>query len=106
MGFLEARGRLRPRRTRAGMSVLTAGETCWRTARADRAAFLVDTQAYYAAVFEAMQKARRSILLLGWSFDPRTRLFPDGRDGPRDPDEVGRVMLDLAAARPELDIRI
>jgi phosphatidylserine/phosphatidylglycerophosphate/cardiolipin synthase-like enzyme len=87
-------------------SVLRPGETCWRKARADRAAFLVDTEAYFTAVFDAFQKARRSILLLGWGFDPRTRLFPDGYDGPDDPDEVGRILVELARARPELDVRL
>ena len=87
-------------------SVLRPGETCWRTARADRVAFLVDNQAYFAAVAAALQKARRSILLLGWGFDPRTRLFPDGYDGPDDPDEVGRVLVELARARPELEVRL
>ena len=82
------------------------GETCWRTARADRAAFLIDTEAYFSAVFNALQKARRSVLLLGWGFDPRTRLFPDGYDGPDDPDEVGRILIELARARPELDVRL
>jgi phosphatidylserine/phosphatidylglycerophosphate/cardiolipin synthase-like enzyme len=87
-------------------SVLRPGETCWRTARADRAAFLVDTEAYFAAVADALQKARRSVLLLGWGFDPRTRLFPDGYDGPADADEIGRVLVDLACAKPELDVRL
>lgn len=82
------------------------GETCWRTARANRAAFLVDNEAYFSAVFDALHNARRSILLLGWGFDPRTRLFPDGYDGPDDPDEVGRILVDLARARPELDVRL
>jgi phosphatidylserine/phosphatidylglycerophosphate/cardiolipin synthase-like enzyme len=88
------------------LPLLRAGETCWRTARADRAAFLVDTEAYFTAVFDALQKARRSVLLLGWGFDPRTRLFPDGYDGPDDPDEVGRILVELACARPELDVRL
>jgi len=87
-------------------SVLRPGDTCWRTSRADRAAFLVDTEAYFTAVFDALQKARRSVLLLGWGFDPRTRLFPDGYDGPDDPDEVGRILVELARARPELDVRL
>ncbi|HLZ75180.1 phospholipase D-like domain-containing protein [Phenylobacterium sp.] len=86
--------------------VLRVGDTCWRTARADRAAFLIDTEAYFTAVFDALQKARRSILLLGWGFDPRTRLFPDGYDGPDDPDEIGRILIELARARPDLDIRL
>jgi phosphatidylserine/phosphatidylglycerophosphate/cardiolipin synthase-like enzyme len=87
-------------------SVITPGDTCWRRERAGRAAFLIDTEAYFTAAFDAMAKARRSIFLLGWGFDPRTRLFPDGYDGPADPDEVGRILADLARARPELDIRI
>jgi len=87
-------------------SVLRPGDTCWRTARADRAAFLIDTEAYFAAVAAALLQARRSILLLGWSFDPRSRLFPDGYDGPDDPDEVGRVLVELACAKPELDVRL
>lgn len=88
------------------MSVLTPGDTCWRLARADRTAFLIDTEAYFSAVFEALRKARRSVILLGWGFDPRTRLFPDGQDGPDDPDEVGRILIELARARPELDVRL
>lgn len=81
-------------------------ETCWRTGRAERVSFLVDYQAYFTAVYEALANARRSIHLLGWGFDPRTRLAPDGGDDPGEPDEVGRVLLRLAGERPELDIRL
>jgi phosphatidylserine/phosphatidylglycerophosphate/cardiolipin synthase-like enzyme len=88
------------------MTVLRPGDTCWRKVRADRAAFLIDNEAYFTAAFDAIQKARRSILLLGWGFDPRTRLFPDGYDGPDDPDEVGRILVELACSRPELDVRL
>lgn len=88
------------------MTLFRPGDTCWRTARASRAAFLIDNQAYFTAVFEALQQARRSVLLLGWGFDPRTRMFPDGYDGPDDPDEVGRILVELANARPDLDVRV
>jgi phosphatidylserine/phosphatidylglycerophosphate/cardiolipin synthase-like enzyme len=88
------------------MSLLIPGETCWRTAKAERVAFLIDNEAYFTALYEAFRKARRSILILGWAFDPRTRLFPDGHDGPDDPDEVGHVLLRLARERPDLDIRL
>jgi phosphatidylserine/phosphatidylglycerophosphate/cardiolipin synthase-like enzyme len=88
------------------MTVFRPGDTCWRTARAERGAFLVDNEAYFTAVFDAFQNARRSIFLLGWGFDPRTRLFPDGYDGPDDPDEVGRILVALACARPDLDVRV
>jgi phosphatidylserine/phosphatidylglycerophosphate/cardiolipin synthase-like enzyme len=88
------------------MAVLRPEDTCWRLARATRAAFLIDNEAYFTAVFDALQSARRSVLLLGWGFDPRTRLFPDGFDGRDDPDEVGRILVELARARPELDVRL
>ena len=88
------------------MTQLIPGETCWRTETADRVAVLVDTEAYFKALTAAFETARRSILILGWGFDPRTRLEPDGYDGPADRDEVGRVLLRLAAERPELDVRL
>ncbi len=88
------------------MTLMIPGQTCWRTEPADRVALLVDTEAYYSALFEAMAKAQRSILILGWGFDPRARLFPDGHDGSDDPDEIGHVLLRLARAKPELDIRL
>ena len=88
------------------MTVFRPGDTCWRTARAARAAFLIDNEAFFAAAYDAIGKARRSILLLGWGFDPRTRLFPDGYDGHDDPDEIGRILVEMAHARPELDIRL
>jgi phosphatidylserine/phosphatidylglycerophosphate/cardiolipin synthase-like enzyme len=88
------------------MTVLRPQDTCWRVAHADRAVVLIDNEAYFAAVFAALVNARRSVLLLGWGFDPRTRLFPDGYEGPDDPDEIGRILVELAADRPELDIRL
>lgn len=60
----------------------------------------------YGFRLASLQKAQHSILLLGWTFDPRTRLTPDGDIGPSDPDEVGRVLLRLAESRPQLDIRL
>ena len=88
------------------MTLLRPGETCWRIETADRAAFLVDTQDYFTAVSAALAKAKHSILLLGWGFDPRTRLHPDGFEGPDDPDEIGHILIGLARARPDLDIRL
>ena len=67
---------------------------------------IIDNEAYFTAIFHALEKAQHSVLLLGWGFDPRTRLFPDGFDGPNDPDEVGRILVELARARPDLDIRL
>lgn len=88
------------------MSLLKPGATCWRNALASRAAFLIDYQAYYAAVLSALQQARTSVFLLGWSFDPRTRLMPDGRGVKEAPDRIGALLIELARARPHIDIRV
>lgn len=88
------------------MTLLRPGDTCWRVEMASRLAFLIDAQAYYAALLEAFEGARQSIWVLGWAFDPRTRLAPDGHEGPNDPDEIGQVLVRLAKANPALDVRI
>lgn len=89
--------------------LLRPGETCWRIERAERVAFLLDSAAYFAAAKAALLRAERSILLLGWDFDPRTRLRPDiapsgAAQGP--PDAIGPLLHWLAARRPDLEIRV
>jgi len=88
------------------MTLLRPGETSWTTARADRLAFLVDTQAYFTALYEALIQAKRSVLVLGWGFDPRTRLAPDGGNALDEPDEVGNLLIRLSKARPDLEIKL
>ncbi|HEY1427524.1 MAG TPA: phospholipase, partial [Caulobacteraceae bacterium] len=84
------------------MALLRAGETCWRTAPGGRVKFLVDGQAYFAAIAAAIAGARRSIHLLGWSFDPRAVLAPE-----LDPASgVGHALVEATRANPALDARL
>ncbi len=87
-------------------SLMDDGEVVWRRARAGRVALLVDSAAYFAAALEVMLKAQRSITLLGWGFDPRTRLKPDRAGGEHGPDEIGKLLIRLSEERPELEIRV
>jgi phosphatidylserine/phosphatidylglycerophosphate/cardiolipin synthase-like enzyme len=88
-------------------SLLRPGDTCWRTASADRAALLVDNAAYFRALRAALLKAERSILFLGWQFDPRTVLEPGPEGEPQTPDgRLGDLLLRLSQERPDLEIRI
>jgi len=64
----------------AGKTLLAPGRNCWRVARANRVAFLVDGAAYFAAFRAAAARARRSISILAWDFDSRISLVPDGGD--------------------------
>lgn len=57
------------------MSMLLEGKNCWRRVGADRAAFLVDGAAYFDAFARAALRARRSILIVGWDFNSRARLW-------------------------------
>jgi phosphatidylserine/phosphatidylglycerophosphate/cardiolipin synthase-like enzyme len=88
-----------------GAPLLTP-DAFWRKARANRVSFLVDSAAYFAAAMSAIRQARRSILILGWSFDPRTRLRPGPEEVEGAADEIGNVLKALALKRPELDIRV
>lgn len=81
------------------------GWNCWRTAEAERFAMLVDGAEYFRALKHALLGARRSILMLGWEFDSRTRLVraPDDRVGPTtEPNEIGDLLDHLVRTRPGL----
>ena len=83
---------------------LEPGGNCWRIARADRAALIVDAADYFRIVRGAMLAARSQIMLIGWDFDTRVSLDPDCDDGA--PAELGALLSWIARERPELEIRI
>ena len=80
------------------------GRNCWRSARASRAALIVDAADYFAHAHAAMLRAQRQILLIGWDFDTRIVLKPEGDDG--SPDKLGAFLSWLARNRPDLSIHI
>lgn len=84
---------------------LQPGVTCWRQERADRVAILHDGAAYFAAARAALLAARHSVILIGWSFDPRLRLAPDGEAAP-DGETMADLLHRLKARRPGLAIRL
>ncbi len=62
---------------------------------------LVDADAYFRAVRAAILKARRSIFILSWDIDSRTRLIPGGAsDGY--PEPLGDFLHAIVAERPGL----
>ena len=84
--------------------ILHAGETCWKIARADRFAVIIDAAEYFARAKAAMLKARHSILLIGWDFDLRIRLTPDQADDGEV--RLGEFLRSLVRRRPDLRIYI
>ena len=86
-------------------SLFAPGRNCWRVETANRFAVLMENAAYFAALRSALDKAQRSVVLLGWQFDPRTRLHPDvAHAGPSD--EIGHLLRMLVKSRPDLEVRL
>ena len=59
--------------------ILVEGRNCWRIAPANRVAFLIDGASYFAAFMSAVERARRSVLVVGWDFDSRIKLGHDAK---------------------------
>ena len=86
------------------MFALEPGRNCWRVARADRAAFVIDANDYYRLARKSMLAARRQIFLMGWDVDTRICLDKNADDGA--PDCLGPLLSWLVHNRPGLSIHI
>lgn len=78
----------------------------WRRETARRAAVFVDMADYFIAAREAMKAARRTIHFINWAFDADTPFEPGPGGSSEESDRIGCFLKDLAAARPEVEVRI
>jgi phosphatidylserine/phosphatidylglycerophosphate/cardiolipin synthase-like enzyme len=81
--------------------VLVPGKTCWRIVEANRAAILIDSQSYYAALETVLASAERSIMIVGWDFDGGIKLCP-GQSALT----LGAYLRSLVEGKPDLQIHI
>jgi len=88
-----------------GQTLLAPGSNCWRVETANRFAVLMENAAYFEALRSALAKARKSIVILGWQFDPRTRLDPQSPHHDHQA-QIGHQLRMLVKAHPDLDIRL
>ena len=79
-------------------TVLKPEHNCWRIEHAKRVAFLIDGEAYFHALYEAIHQAKHSIFILGWDIDSRVRLVRDGAKKNVLPYQLGDC-LDAAVKR-------
>lgn len=89
----------------ASRGLLRPGHNCWQIAQARRFSLLIDAQAYFSAVRQAMRNARRSIFILSWDIDSRVRLVPAGADDGW-PETLGEFLAALVKSRPELHVHV
>jgi phospholipase D1/2 len=86
--------------------LLVEGDTCWRIARAPRAAVLIDAAEYFGALRESLLRAERSIFILGWELHSRTCLRGDDDGKERSTTELGKLLRRMLRHRRDLEIRI
>jgi phosphatidylserine/phosphatidylglycerophosphate/cardiolipin synthase-like enzyme len=83
------------------------GRNCWRVEPASKLAVVIDADNYFRAARQAMLKAKKQILLIGWDFDARILLTrADPPDHPEAPREVGAFISWLIARNPDLNVYI
>ena len=78
------------------------GENCWRVARADRMAVIIDAEDYFRHLRSAMLHAQRRIMLVGWDFDGRIVLDPKNEN--EGPSAVGPFITWLTERNPVLEV--
>ena len=86
--------------------ILQLGRNVWRIEPANRAAVLVDGAAFFGALRRAFLNAERSIFIVGWDIDSRTRLVGDC-----DPDDgyspvLAEFLSELVETKPSLEVYI
>ena len=83
--------------------LLRPGHNCHDIGHADRLACIIDAGEYFRLAKAAMLGAQRRIMLIGWDFDTRILLEPEGAtlEGPN---ELGAFLNWLPGHRPGLEV--
>jgi phospholipase D1/2 len=84
-------------------ALLVPGDTCWRSAQADRFAAIIDGADYLRHVKAAMLGARKRIIIIGWDLDYRTA-FERGEQTLDGPNQLGLFVHWLLWKRGGLNV--
>ena len=87
------------------MTFFEPGRNCWKVAQAGTFALLVDGENFFRAVRKAMSEARERIVLIGWDFDTRVKMY-DTQGEVEGPLEVGEYVDWLVHRNPDLHVHI
>jgi len=86
-------------------SILSETRNCWKVAKADRAALIVDGERYFRALRESVRDARESVFILGWDIHSKLRLVRESQEDDL-PTELGPLLDEIARRRPGIRIFI
>jgi phospholipase D1/2 len=85
--------------------ILEVGRNCWRIEPATRVAFLVDAENYFAAFAEAVERARSSVLIVGWDFNGGTELWHGSRPSEL-PSRLAAFLAQVVRRRRSLHVHV
>jgi len=88
--------------------ILREGQNCWRIASCERAAFLVDGEAYFATLAETIRRARKTVYIVGWDIDSRIRLVREGQEQLPEglPAKLGPFLNEVVSRREDLHVYV
>jgi phospholipase D1/2 len=86
--------------------ILEQDRNCWRIVQAQRAAFLIDGAAYFAAFRAAAEQAQQSILIVGWDIDSNVSLVRDNSVHSELPTQLGPFLNAVLSRRRGLEVHI
>ena len=87
------------------MPILSPNANVWRIERANRFSVLIDGASFFGAVRQAALLARRSIIIMGWDLDSRTRLVDaSGQTKDAYPAELAAFLSALVTERINLNV--
>ncbi len=86
-------------------SIFDTNRNCWRVEKATRASVLIDAENYFRNVRKAMARAKSRIVLVGWDFDTRIKMY-DTQEECQGPVEIGDYLDWLLKRNPDLRIYI
>ena len=88
---------------RTAAPLIRPGRNCWRIETADRVAVIIDADEYFRFAREAMLRATRRIMMIGWDFD--AELVLDRCDKTKEgPESIGRFIHWLVERTPALEV--
>ncbi len=99
------------RSERDDATIFEPGRNCWRVARADAFALIVDAADYFAALRRVMIAARRQLLLVGWDLDFEIEMLPGESDAAGlapdgYPNAIGPFVAEIVARTPGLQVHM
>lgn len=79
------------------------GHNCWKTEKATRIRFLVDSDSYFIALYDTIINAQISVFIIGWGIHSKLLLHRDDSEYEY-PIRLGDFLNAVAEEKPEQSI--